>query len=132
SGSLSQALTAARREDLRRGATSVGPHRDELEFTVSGLPARTHASQGEQRTLALALRLAGHQLVAGRIGSAPVLLLDDVFSELDATRAASLLAALPPGQALLTTAGSLPAGLHPSALLHVEGGILTGPERLSA
>jgi DNA replication and repair protein RecF len=61
------------------------------------------------------------------------LLLDDVFSELDAARAEALLGALPPGQALLTTAGSLPAGVHPSALVRVSGGTLTGPAgRLSA
>ena len=62
---------------------TVGPHRDDVELFIDGLPARTHASQGEQRTLALALRLAAHRLVADKAGSAPVLVLDDVLSELD-------------------------------------------------
>ena len=61
----------------------TGPHRDELELSLGGLPGRTHASQGEQRSLALALQLAAHQLATERLGSPPVLLLDDVFSELD-------------------------------------------------
>jgi DNA replication and repair protein RecF len=84
--------------------TLVGPHRDELDLLLAGLPTRTQASQGEQRSLALALRLAAHQLATERLGSAPVLLLDDVFSELDPYRSRALLAGLPPGQALLTTA----------------------------
>jgi DNA replication and repair protein RecF len=112
-GSLVEALAAARDDDLRRGVTTVGPQRDDLELAIGGLTARSHASQGEQRTLALALRLAGHRLLAGSIGSSPVLLLDDVFSELDRSRAEALVAslpALPDTQAILTTAGELPAG----------------------
>ena len=66
-------------------------------LTINGLPARTHASQGEQRTLALALRLAAHRLVAERTGSTPVLVLDDVLSELDPGRATALLDHLPAG-----------------------------------
>jgi DNA replication and repair protein RecF len=112
-GSLADALGAAREDDLRRGVTTVGPQRDDLALIIGDLPARTHASQGEQRTLALALRLAGHRLVAAAIGSPPVLLLDDVFSELDPARADALMANLPAlsdTQAVLTTAGSLPPG----------------------
>jgi DNA replication and repair protein RecF len=124
SGSLADALLAARGEDLRRGVTTTGPHRDELSLSVGGRPARTHASQGEQRCVALALRLAGHHLVTNRIGSAPLLLLDDVFSELDPLRASTLLAALPPGQALLTTAGALPPGCHPELTVQVRPGVL--------
>ncbi|HLI01541.1 MAG TPA: DNA replication/repair protein RecF [Acidimicrobiales bacterium] len=122
SGSLASALAAARDEDLRRGLSTVGPHRDELLLGIGGLPARTHASQGEQRTLALALRLGGHRLVTGRIGSPPILLLDDVFSELDPDRSAALLDSLPEGQALLTTAGALPAGVEAEVTVRVEDG----------
>jgi DNA replication and repair protein RecF len=123
---LARALAAARAEDLRRGVTTVGPHRDDLEVVLERRPARTHASQGEQRSLALALRLAGHGLVAELTGATPVLLLDDVFSELDATRAAALLDALPAGQALITTAGTLPAGATPDLVVRVrEGRLLT-------
>jgi DNA replication and repair protein RecF len=123
-GSLADALVASRPDDLRRGVSTVGPHRDELGLAVGGLPARTHASQGEQRSLALALRLAGHHLVTGRIGSAPILLLDDVFSELDPDRSAALLDDLPAGQAILTTAGVLPAGARPAVTARVEDGKL--------
>ena len=124
SGPLAEALRAARRDDLRRGVTTVGPHRDEIEMRIGDFPARTHASQGEQRSLTLALRVAGHRLVTDRIGSSPILLLDDVFSELDAARSESLLACLPSGQAIVTTAGAVPAGAVISARYRVEGGKL--------
>jgi DNA replication and repair protein RecF len=107
-GSLLDALGGARDRDVQRGVSTVGPHRDELELTLTGLPSRTHASQGEQRSLALALQLAAHQLATERLGTAPVLLLDDVFSELDPRRSRALLAGLPPGQTLLTTAQPAP------------------------
>lgn len=123
-GPLADALAAARRDDLRRGVTTVGPHRDELDMFVGGFPARTHASQGEQRSLTLALRVAGHHLVTDRIGSSPILLLDDVFSELDAARSESLLACLPGGQAIVTTAGAVPDGAEVAARFRVEGGKL--------
>ncbi len=123
-GPLSEALLAARDDDIRRGVSTVGPHRDELGLAVGGLPARTHASQGEQRSVALALRLAGHHLVTGRIASAPILLLDDVFSELDGDRSAALLDDLPAGQAFLTTAGVVPAGTRPEVTVRVEDGKL--------
>jgi DNA replication and repair protein RecF len=123
-GSLADALRTARTDDLRRGVTTVGPHRDDLVVTVSELPSRTHASQGEQRSLALALRLGGHALVAARAGTSPVLLLDDVFSELDRHRADALLDALPAGQGLLTTAGAVPAGARPELVVRVEAGKL--------
>jgi DNA replication and repair protein RecF len=130
-GPLDAALSAAREDDLRRGVTTVGPQRDNLDLAIGGLPARTHASQGEQRTLALALRLAGHRLLAAAIGSSPVLLLDDVFSELDPARAEALMANLPAlseAQAILTTAaGGLPASADTGAVaarFRVEGGKL--------
>jgi DNA replication and repair protein RecF len=121
-GPLAEALAAARADDVRRGVTTVGPHRDELALSIGGLPGRTHASQGEQRSLALALRLAGHGLVTEATGSAPVLLLDDVFSELDPERSAALVAHLPSGQAFLTTAGVLPEGIRADATVRVAGG----------
>jgi DNA replication and repair protein RecF len=123
---LAAALAAARADDLRRSVSTVGPHRDELGLTVNGLPARTHASQGEQRSLALALRLATHHVVTDVTGSTPVLLLDDVFSELDPDRCAALLAHLPPGQALLTTAGPLPAAVTPELVVRVRAGSIVG------
>jgi DNA replication and repair protein RecF len=119
---LAAALRAARADDMRRGVTTVGPHRDEIDLELGHEPARTHASQGEQRTFALALRLAGHRMVTEVTGSAPILLLDDVFSELDASRRAALLANLPEGQTLMTTAADVPAGTHPDLVLQVEEG----------
>ncbi|GAC1534606.1 MAG: DNA replication/repair protein RecF [Acidimicrobiales bacterium] len=122
---LACALGAARTDDVRRGVSTVGPHRDDLMITLNGLPSRTHASQGEQRCLALALRLGGHGVVAAESADEPVLLLDDVFSELDPERSAALLAHLPPGQALLTTAGPLPGGIDPAAVVEVRNGEAT-------
>ena len=107
-GPLLEALGEARDRDVQRGVSTVGPHRDELELSLAGLPSRTHASQGEQRSLALALQLAAHELATLRLGTAPVLLLDDVFSELDPLRSRALLEGLPPGQTLLTTAQPAP------------------------
>lgn len=121
-GGLAAALAASRQLDLRRGVSTVGPHRDELQMSIDGLPARTHASQGEQRTLALALRLAGHRLVTERTGSAPVLVLDDVLSELDDHRATALLGHLPAGQVVITTASELPPSAHADRIMRVESG----------
>ena len=119
---LAAALEAGRVEDVRRQQCLVGPHRDELVLGVNMLPARTHASQGESRTLALALRLAAHEAVTERVGSPPVLLLDDVFSELDPQRSAALLAHLPRGQVVLTTATGLPLGVEPERVVTIVAG----------
>ena len=119
---LAAALAEAHDQDLRRGVTTVGPHRDDVVLLLDGLPARTHASQGEQRSLALALRLAVHRAVTEAGGDSPILLLDDVFSELDEGRTEALLAHLPPGQTLLTTAGPLPTQTTPELILRVADG----------
>lgn len=124
SGGLGEALRRSRDEDLRRMTTGVGPHRDELALFIDGRPARTHASRGEQRSLALSLRLGLHHAVSHDLGAAPVLLLDDVFSELDAYRTGALLAALPDAQVLLTTAGPPPEGARPELVVSVEDGRL--------
>jgi DNA replication and repair protein RecF len=92
---------------------------------LAGNPARTHASQGEQRTLALSLRLAVHHVVIAETGSPPVLLLDDVFSELDPARSRALVANLPPGQTVLTTAAGLPPDTHPDVVLRLRNGAIT-------
>jgi DNA replication and repair protein RecF len=121
---LASALVAVRDDELRRGVTLVGPHRDELAISLAGLPARTHASQGEQRCLALGLRLASHRLVHQVVGVPPVLLLDDVVSELDPDRSSALLASLPPGQTLLSSATGLPAGVSADQVLQVRPGAI--------
>jgi DNA replication and repair protein RecF len=122
---LEAALAASRADDLRRGVSTVGPHRDDVELRIGGLPARTHASQGEQRSLALALRLASHRVITEVTGSPPVLLLDDVFSELDPDRSDALLANLPPGQTLLTSASGLPPKAQPDLVLRIVDGRIT-------
>lgn len=122
SGALLEALQESRKDDLRRGVTLVGPHRDDLALSLAGLPARTHASQGEQRSLALALRLGSHHLVGQVTGSFPLLLLDDVFSELDPARSAALLRHLPAGQSLLTTASALPEEAKPDRVVRISSG----------
>ncbi len=121
--SFRAALADQRRHELDRGVTLVGPHRDDWHLEIDDRDSRTHASQGEQRTLALALRLAAHQVVTDIIGTDPVLLLDDVFSELDGERSHALVAALPAGtQTVVTTAGQLPEGVTPACHLQVGGG----------
>jgi DNA replication and repair protein RecF len=120
--SLADALAAARRDDLRRATSTVGPHRDDVLLRIRGRPARSHASQGEQRSLALALRLAVDAEVRERRAVQPVLLLDDVFSELDGDRAAALLDALPHSQRILTTATGIPAGVEPDRLIRLADG----------
>jgi len=119
---LAGALSRSRADDVRRGTTLVGPHRDDLLVQLNGMPSRTHASQGEQRSLALGLRLGVHRLVTDRTGVPPVLLLDDVFSELDPERSAALLAALPAGQTLLSSATELPPGAVADLVLQVTTG----------
>jgi DNA replication and repair protein RecF len=124
---LRGALADRRRQELERRLTLVGPHRDDWRLEIGGLGSRTHASQGEQRTLALAMRLAGHRLVTSVIGEPPVLLLDDVFSELDPARADALVAELPPGQTVVTSAGEIPASVHSERRLLVDDGrVVTG------
>jgi len=122
--SLLAALRERRKAELERGVTLTGPHRDEWRLRIDALDSRSHSSQGEQRTLALALRLGGHRLVTEVLGTPPVLLLDDVFSELDNHRSAALLAHLDSGQTLVTTAGAVPPGLHAEQLLRVDAGRL--------
>ncbi|CAN5692742.1 MAG: DNA replication/repair protein RecF [Acidimicrobiia bacterium] len=119
---LAAALAVARTADVRLRASTVGPHRDDIELSIGSLPARSQASQGEQRTLALALRLGTHRLVSEQEDSAPVLVLDDVLSELDASRAAALLRHLPVGQIIITTAGAIPDAVEPHRIIRITDG----------
>ena len=123
---LATALSEARSDDIRRGVSTVGPHRDELDLFINDLPARTHASQGEQRTLALSLRLGTHRLVTEHVGSSPILILDDVLSELDDDRATALLRELPAGQVVITTASPLPDEASPDRVLRIHNGTVMG------
>jgi DNA replication and repair protein RecF len=117
--SLYDELQEVQAADIRRAVTSLGPHRDELVITVNSLLARTEASQGEQRTAALALKLAAHKLVSSRLGEPPLLLLDDVLSELDPQRSTALLENLDHGQTIISTAAILPDVVTPDTLLNL-------------
>jgi DNA replication and repair protein RecF len=102
---LAQALAEARLDEIARGVCLVGPHRDELELGIGTLPARGYASHGESTALALALRLASYDLLrAEDPDSEPVLVLDDVFAELDPQRRARLAALVAGAEQLLVTA----------------------------
>lgn len=96
-------LRSLRADELRRGVTLVGPHRDDLEFSIGALPAKGYASHGESWSLALALRLGGFELVRDD-GTEPVLVLDDVFAELDADRRERLADAIREAEQVLITA----------------------------
>jgi DNA replication and repair protein RecF len=121
-GSLTARLAEALHHDVQRGYTTIGPHRDDVAILLNGRDARRQASQGEQRSLALALRLAGHDLVRTQREVTPLLLLDDVFSELDPGRSDALLRLLPVGQTLVTTASPLPQSMSPAIVVDVTGG----------
>jgi len=103
-GNLAAQLYERRAEETRRRVTLCGPHRDDFSSALDGLPAGTFASEGQQRTIALALKLAQATLLREARQQAPVLLLDDIFGELDPHRRNALLAALPEdSQKLITT-----------------------------
>lgn len=107
-------------DDLRRGATSVGPHRDDLEITIDGRDARGFGSQGQQRTAVVSLKQAEAALSRARSGEAPILLLDDVLSELDASRRQALLEGIGmDGQVVITAvdAEAFPHSLIDGALV---------------
>lgn len=91
-------------DDVRRGTTYIGPHKDDIIIKTNGLDSRTYASQGQQRTAALALRLSEIDLIGSSTGEMPVVLLDDVFSELDESRCNALLESVSSCQCILTCA----------------------------
>ena len=84
-------LFKKRKKDIDRGSTSIGPHADDIFFSINDMPARHFASQGQQRSLVLSLKIAEMQMIKEECGEYPVLLLDDVMSELDARRKTNLL-----------------------------------------
>ncbi|HEY7360083.1 MAG TPA: DNA replication and repair protein RecF, partial [Streptosporangiaceae bacterium] len=111
---LREALAAVRGEELERGVCLVGPHRDDLELRIGDLPARGYASQGESWSMALALRLSAFEELRGD-GDDPVLLLDDVFAELDTGRRERLAGLVAGAEQVLVTAAvpdDVPAALH--------------------
>ncbi len=121
-------LTKVRAREVEAGVTLIGPHRDDMVFLLDGRDLRTYGSRGQQRTTALALKLAEVQVLEEALGASPVLLLDDVMSELDEERREQVLhvvAAVP--QAILTTtdwADFSPDFLAVANCLQVEGGVI--------
>jgi DNA replication and repair protein RecF len=108
-------LAERRQDEIVRGVTLVGPHRDDLSISLGGLPARTHASHGEGWLAALGLVLGAHAAVTASIGEEPVLLLDDPFTLLDPERRVRLVSALPPAAQVIVTAADpheIPAELQ--------------------
>jgi DNA replication and repair protein RecF len=106
-------IADARQKELWNGVTLIGPHRDDLRVELAGRDVAAHASRGQQRTIIVAMKLAERELLAGDDAPEPIVLLDDVFSELDPDRAERTLGLLlERGQVLVTTAdlGLLPAG----------------------
>ena len=99
---FADALYGGVAEDIRRGYTTFGPHRDDIAITLSGSAVRTFGSQGQQRTAALSMKLSELELLRADRGEAPVLLLDDVLSELDELRQRALLEAMSDCQSFLT------------------------------
>ena len=121
-------LATLREEELRRRVTAAGPHRDDFLIAIDGLPAARFGSEGQQRTVALALKLAQAGVLRALAGREPTLLIDDVFGELDPGRRNALIAALPAGaQKLVTTTHLLwaDAGFRPDQIWQVSSGTLT-------
>lgn len=106
-------LKRAAREERARGVTVVGPHRDDLTLTMDGSSLQAYGSQGQQKTAATAMKLAEAQFLWQQLGSAPILLLDDIFAELDATRTGKLIELLPTyGQVFITAAKASDLGTY--------------------
>ena len=100
---LKNLLLRDRENDLRLRYTHSGPHKDDIKISVGGVDVRAYGSQGQQRTAALSMKLAEMSIITEVLGTSPVLLLDDVFSELDGGRRKRLLAALDSFQSIITS-----------------------------
>jgi DNA replication and repair protein RecF len=121
-------LARSQPQETRYRQTVVGPHRDDVDLLVDGMPAQNYASEGQQRTLALALKIAQAQIFTEE-GAPPILLLDDIFGELDPERRNALLATLPGGAQKLVTATSLQwrESFAEAATYNLKDGKLEGP-----
>ncbi|MBD2871743.1 DNA replication/repair protein RecF [Paenibacillus arenilitoris] len=122
-------LTQVKDQEIRRGVTLAGPHRDDLAFFINGKEAQIFGSQGQQRTTALSLKLAEIELINEEIGEYPLLLLDDVLSELDQNRQTQLIETFQSKvQTFITTTGLESVNvsrLQDAGIYHVQGGRVT-------
>lgn len=122
---IERELTAARERDIRTGATSRGPHKDDFNFIIDGINVRNYGSQGQQRTSALSLKLAELELIKKETGENAVLLLDDVMSELDPERREYLIRALSENQIFITATDiddSLLRAYPDAKIIRIEAG----------
>jgi len=118
-------LTRSHNRDIQSGTTSVGIHKDDILFTINGIPARSFGSQGQQRTAALSAKLAEIELIKSSARSTPVLLLDDVLSELDGSRQKFLLKQITDLQTIITCTGLedvLAKGVENARVMQVKVG----------
>lgn len=125
---LYRQISANRKRDIYSGNSGIGPHRDDIEFYINGEDARKYGSQGQQRTIALSLKLAEIRIINQMLGESPILLLDDVLSELDADRQRFLISEIEDVQLFITAAeiseyviDALKGGI----LLKVDSGSIT-------
>lgn len=124
---LLDVIVGVKDREIERGVNLVGPHRDELEIRLGPMPAKGYASHGESWSLALALRLAAFEILADGSGGTPVLILDDVFAELDAARRDALVKMVRRAEQTVITAAvpaDLPSALAP-AIYRVQGGTVS-------
>ena len=104
-GEMAEKVEESRERDIKFKCTNIGPHKDDLTFLVNGKDVRKYGSQGQQRTVALSLKLAEIELVKQIIHDTPILLLDDVLSELDSNRQNFLLDSIGDIQTIVTCTG---------------------------
>ena len=120
--SIEIALLTNRDRDIHLGFTSVGPQRDDLKITLNGIDLRTFGSQGQQRTATLSLKLAEINIFEKLTGEKPILILDDVMSELDRKRRARLMQACKGGQTIITTTETADLYMEESNVIKVQNG----------
>ena len=123
-GALARKLAAGRENELRAGMCLYGPHREDLNILLDGQSARTYASQGQQRSTVLSLKLAEAACVREVTGEAPVMLLDDVLSELDESRKAFLLTCMEDKQTFVTSCDDAAFLKTDGEICHMEAGVL--------
>ncbi len=125
--SILASLASSRENDIRRGITSHGPHRDDVVLLLNGMDVRAYGSQGQQRTCALAMKLSEMRVMREIAGEWPILMLDDVMSELDPGRRRHLLEHMPGVQTIVTCTDKEDlSGAKAGLLIEVKGGLLSG------
>jgi DNA replication and repair protein RecF len=123
-GAFTQRLRAMAAQERTRQTTLVGPHRDDIDLQLDGRSLAAYGSQGQQRTAVLALKVAEYSVMQDRSGEAPLLLLDDVLSELDPGRAQAFLSGVGAFEQAFITATHLPEGLGPAQCYSIEAAVV--------